>query len=234
MTSAFTWASAIRFVSAPFDLRRKNRWPAVTHSSWPLAALLAATLIAPIGLSTAAQGRNWSPDPTHTAINSSVNHFFTPVKGSFQDYEIDLHYDSENPERSTVEARIQVNSVDTGNKRRDKHLRSADWFEAGKYPYITFRSTSLRKVSDNRLVASGPLTIKGKAQQIELPITLLGNQMIPQDMQRMLGGTREVASFEASTSIDRGDFGVGVGSWAATMVVGGEVDIDIQLEAHGK
>lgn len=201
---------------------------------WPLAALLAVTLLAPMGLVAAAAQRSWSPDPNHTAINFSVNHFFTPVKGSFQDYEIDLDYDSENPENSTVEARIEVASVDTGNERRDEHLRSGDWFEVDKHPTMTFKSTSVRQVSENQLVASGPLTIKGKSQQIELPIKLLGNQMIPEDMQEMLGGTKEVASFDASTAIDRGDFGVGVGSWAATMVVGGEVHIDIQLEAHGK
>jgi polyisoprenoid-binding protein YceI len=87
-------------------------------------------------------------------------------------------------------------------------------------------------VGDNQLIATGPLTIKGESQQIELPITLLGNQMIPEQMQQMLGGTKEVASFQASTAIDRADFGVGVGSWAATMVVGGEVTIEILLEAH--
>jgi polyisoprenoid-binding protein YceI len=58
--------------------------------------------------------------------------------------------------------------------------------------------------------------------------------MIPEQMQEMLGGTKEVASFKASATIDRGDFGVGVGSWAATMVVGGEVDSEILLEAHNK
>jgi len=53
-------------------------------------------------------------------------------------------------------------------------------------------------------------------------------------MQEMLGGSKEVASFQASTAIDRSDFGVGVGNWAATMVVGGEITIEILLEAHNK
>ena len=53
-------------------------------------------------------------------------------------------------------------------------------------------------------------------------------------MQAMLGGTKEVASFKASTAIDRGDFGVGTGNWAATMVVGGDIEIEILLEAHHK
>jgi hypothetical protein len=64
-----------------------------------------------------------------------------------------------------------------------------------------------------------------------LPITLLGTEMIPDQMQEMVGGTKQVASFQASTSVERRDFGVGVGNWAATMVVGGKVDIEILLEA---
>ena len=191
-------------------------------------ALLASQVTATAAPTTAA----WSTDAAHTEINFSVKHFFTPVSGSFEDYEIDLDYNAEQPEKSTVEARIKVASVNTGNQKRDDHLRSGDWFEADKYPYITFKSTSVRLVSENQLIASGSLTIKGKSQQVELPITLLGNQMIPEQMQPMLGGTKNVASFQATTAIDRGDFGVGVGNWAATMVVGSEIKIEILLEAH--
>ncbi|MGB3565083.1 MAG: YceI family protein [Thermoanaerobaculia bacterium] len=205
----------------------------IANNRWYLAALLVVALVASQLTANAAPTTGaWSTDRPHTEINFSVNHFFTPVTGSFEDYEISLDYNAEAPEKSTVETRIKVTSVNTGNEKRDNHLRSGDWFEAEKYPYITFKSTSVRKVGDNQLIASGPLTIKGKSHQIELPITLLGNQMIPEQMQQMLGGTKEVASFQASTAIDRSDFGVGVGSWAATMVVGGEVSIEILLEAH--
>ena len=84
------------------------------------------------------------------------------------------------------------------------------------------------------LVARGLLTIKGESHEVDLPITLLGKQDIPEQMQQMLGGTTQVASFKASTAVDRSDYGVGVGSWAATMVVGGDVSIEILLEAHRK
>ena len=78
----------------------------------------------------------------------------------------------------------------------------------------------------------GDLTIKGVTREVALPVTLLGVQQIPEEMQEMLGGVSEVASFQAATSVDRGDFGVGVGSWAATLVVGGQVDITIAVEAN--
>ncbi|MGB7491596.1 MAG: YceI family protein, partial [Thermoanaerobaculia bacterium] len=84
------------------------------------------------------------------------------------------------------------------------------------------------------LVARGQLTIKGDSREVDLPITLLGKQELPEQMQQMMGGTKEVASFKASTSVDRNDYGVGVGNWAATMIVGGDVAIEILLEAHRK
>jgi len=209
--------------------------PSIDRNRWYLATLLAVALIASQVTATATLTEGaWSTDAAHTEINFSVKHFFTPVTGSFEEYEIDLDYNAEEPEKSSVEARINVASINTGNDKRDNHLRSGDWFEADKHPYITFKSTSVRQDGENKLVASGPLTIKGKSQQVELPITLLGKQMIPEQMQQMLGGTKEVASFRASTAVDRGDFGVGTGNWAATMVVGGEVDIEILLEAHNR
>ncbi len=200
-----------------------------------LHALLAGLVLLAAGTGATAfadDASSWTLDPAHTEVRFSVNHFFTPVKGRFAEFEVDLVYDPENPQASSVEARIPVSSVDTGNARRDDHLRSADWFEAERHPYITFKSKSVRADGEGRLVARGPLTIKGVSREIELPIVLLGHQPIPEPMREMLGGTREVASFQASTAVERGDFGVGVGSWAATMVVGSEVDIEILAEAH--
>jgi len=174
----------------------------------------------------------WNVDANHTEVNFSVNHFFTPVTGSFRDFEVGLNYDPDDPSASSVEARIAVASVDTGNERRDDHLRSPDFFAAEEHPYITFESTSVERVADDRLVARGPLTIRGVSREVELPITILGTKAIPAEMKEMLGDIDEVASFEASTTLDRGDFGVGTGSWAATLVVGGQVDIEILVEAN--
>ena len=199
----------------------------VTRAVAVVSALLALAVPAQAGTGS------WTVDPAHTKVNFSVNHFMTPVTGSFEDFDIDLAYDAEHPEKSTVKARIKTASVDTGNTKRDDHLRSADWFEAEKYPYITFESTAVR-AQGNRLVAFGTLTIKGEAKKVELPITLLGTAAIPGEMQAMLGGTKEVASFQAKTSLVRGDYAVGVGSWASNMVVGSDVGIEILLEAHRK
>jgi polyisoprenoid-binding protein YceI len=174
----------------------------------------------------------WEVDVSHTTVGFSVKHFFTPVEGQFDDFEIDLTYDADNPSASAVSARIAVASVNTNNERRDNHLRTPDFFEAEAHPDITFESTSVRDAGSGNLVATGDLTIKGVTRQVEMPIALLGIQDIPAEMQEMLGGAKRVASFEGRLSIDRGDFGVGTGSWAATLVVGATVDISIALEAH--
>lgn len=176
----------------------------------------------------------WRVDEAHTEVNFSVKHFFTPVTGSFDDYEIDLVYDAANPANSTIEARIAVGSVNTGNELRDDHLRSADFFAADEYPYMTFKSTSVEQAADGQLVARGILSIKGRKREVELAIALLGTKQIPEQMQEMLGGAKEIASFRAATTIDRGDFGVGTGSWVTTLVVGGSVDIEILVEAVRK
>ena len=205
------------------------------NPKWSLF-LLALALAAAVSLITGAPSAavTWAVDQPHTEVNFSVKHFFTPVTGSFDEFEIKLDYDAENPANSTVEAKIPVASINTGNEKRDGHLLSADFFEADKHPYITFKSSSVEAKGNGQLVARGLLTIKGEAREVDLPITLLGTQEIPGEMQQMLGGTKEVASFKAATTIDRNDYSVGVGNWAATLVVGGDVEIEILLEAHRK
>lgn len=177
----------------------------------------------------------WNVDASHTEIGFTVKHFFTPVNGTFRSHDIELLFDPEDPSLSSVTVTIDVASVDTGNERRDRHLRSADFFDAESHPHMTFESTSVRRESAERFVAVGDLTIKGITREVELPITLLGVKKIPEGpMREMLGGVTRVASFEASTRLDRREFEVGVANWAQTVIVGGEVDVRIALEANRK
>jgi polyisoprenoid-binding protein YceI len=178
------------------------------------------------------EATSWNVDQAHTEIEFSVRHFFTPVTGNFQDYDIELMFDAEAPENSSVSVTIDVTSVDTDNERRDNHLRSADFFDAEKYPTMTFESTSVRQVGENQFLATGNLTIKETTREVELTIELLGIQPLPPEMQEMMGGVTRVASFQASTQVDRREFEVGVANWAQTVIVGGEVDIRIALEAN--
>jgi len=188
----------------------------------------------PEGTRAPAEAVVWNVDQPHTEINFTVKHFFTPVTGTFKSYDVNFRFDRENPANSSVKVSIDVASVDTKNERRDNHLRSGDFFDAENHATITFQSTSVRQLSADQLMATGDLTIKGITQEIELPITLLGVMDLPAQMQEMMGGVTQIASFETSIQVDRREFEVGVANWAQTMIVGGEVDISIALEANRK
>lgn len=206
------------------------------RSLYPRLALPAVLLMATLVLAAAAPAaaaEAWSIDPAHTKVSFAVDHFFTPVVGSFEEFDVTLAYHPENPSASKVTAKIPVASVDTANGKRDDHLRSADWFEVAEHPYMTFESSSVRAVGEGRLVALGTLTIKGISRQVTLPIEILGVREIPEEMQPMIGA-KKVASFRAATSLDRNDYEVGVGSWAGTMVVCDTVDVEILAEVHAK
>lgn len=174
----------------------------------------------------------WNVDNSHTKVGFSVRHFFTPVEGSFDDFEARLVWDRENPSASEVGAVIQVASVDTENADRDGHLLSGDFFDAERFPEITFESTAVEARGDDMLMVTGDLTIRDVTRQVQMPVRILGVQQIPEEMRGMLGGAVEVASFEAELEIDRRDFGVGSGNFAETAIVGGPVTITIQLEAN--
>jgi polyisoprenoid-binding protein YceI len=174
----------------------------------------------------------WNVDVPHTGIEFTVNHFFTPITGKFDNYEVELMFDRENPANSSVEVRIDVQSVNTGNDRRNEHLQSGDFFEADEYRWITFRSEEVVARNGMTLLVRGPLTIKDQTHEVELPVSILGVKDIPEEMREMLAGVKEVASFTTELAIDRSDYGVGTGSWAAAMVVGHEVRINIAVEAN--
>ena len=193
-----------------------------------LFALAASNLFA-VGTAQAQSTYQWVPDANHSQVGFSVRHFFTPIRGTFADYEIELDFDPDQPNNSSVRVVIEVASVDTGIDRRDNHLRSADFFDVESHPQITFESSSVEAVGEGELIARGALTIKGISRQIELPITLLGVSELSPALRRSFG--RRVASFTAGVEIDRRDFEVGRGSFAETAVVGAEVEIAVSIEA---
>lgn len=195
------------------------------------AAVLAtsATLVA---ATPAIAPEVWNVDNSHSEVTFEVRHFFTPVSGKFDAFDIDIVYDAEDVSNSTVRAVIPVASIDTNNEGRDEHLVSPDFFGAGEFPRITFESTSVRGVTETEFIATGNLTIKDVTREVDLPVTLLGVKDIPAEMQAMLGGIGRVAAFEAELEIDRNDFGVGTGQWAADTVIGKTVSIRIAVEAN--
>jgi polyisoprenoid-binding protein YceI len=166
----------------------------------------------------------WSIDKAHSNVSFSVRHIFTPVTGEFKEYDANVMFDPENLDESSIDIEIQVGSIDTDVKKRDGHLQSDDFFNAAQYPTITFSSDNITAEEDNEFIAHGELTIKDVTKEVELPFTLLGVQDHP--MQE----NTKVAGVTIDHEINRNDFNVGAGDWASTAIVGGEIELDIDLE----
>jgi len=170
----------------------------------------------------------WDLDASHSSVKFSVNHIFTPTIGTFDKFEGTLKFDPENLEGSKANFTIDVTSINTKDEKRDGHLKSKDFFNAKKYPKMEFVSTKFTKKDDKNFEIEGKLTIRDVTKTIKLPFTLLGIQDHP-----MKKG-KKVAGVKSKVSINRNDYGVGTGSWAATAVVGDEVEIEIILELTRK
>jgi polyisoprenoid-binding protein YceI len=199
------------------------------HTIVGLALLVAGVATTPLPAESP-EVPAWNVDPNHSEIGFSVHHFFTPVTGTFDAFEATLRYDPENPEASRVTAKIPVASINTRNERRDSHLKSPDFFAAEAHPHIIFESEGVKASSPGRLAVTGTLTIKDRSQRVILPVEVLGIKELPEAMQERMGAAK-VASFRATLTVDRADFGVGVGNWASDAVVGEQVEIQILIEA---
>ena len=198
--------------------------------SKPITTLFATIfLFVASGFTTAPDTMNateWKIDAVHSNISFEVSHFFTPVQGKFKQYDAQIFFSPDNIEESSVSIDIQVSSIFTDNDRRDGHLQSPDFFNAEKYPNITFDSDKITSEGDNKFIAHGKLTIKDVTKDVKLPFTLLGVQDHP------MKENTKVAGMKIDYTIDRTDFKVGTGDWAATTVVGDDVDVSIALELN--
>ena len=172
-----------------------------------------------------AQAPSWNIDDNHTSISFEVDHFFTPVAGSFKKFEGELNFDPDNLEGSKATFTVQIASVETDNEKRNNHLLTGDFFDAKKFPEMSFSSTSFAKEGDD-FILNGKLTIRDVTKDVNVPVKLLGLGEHPMKKGKLITAMR------AEFSINRNDYGVGTGSWAATAVVGDEVNINVLLEAN--
>jgi polyisoprenoid-binding protein YceI len=143
------------------------------------------------------QGRRvWNFDPAYSTVEFVVRNFLYNVKGRFSVLEGSLVLDEDDIRHSSVTAIIKANSIDTGNKRRDVHLKSADFFDSEQFPDIEFKSTKVERGRDrDSLDVDGTLTVKGKA----VPIALAVNEM---DRSRSPNGEQFVY-YSATAELDR-------------------------------
>jgi polyisoprenoid-binding protein YceI len=172
----------------------------------------------------AAPAQTFSIDKTHSDLLFQVRHLVTRVRGRFTDFSGTVAFDAIDPSDSSVSVAINAASIDTGTPDRDAHLRSADFFDVEKYPTLTFVSSRIERESDEAFAVSGTLTIHGVSREVTLPVTYLGRTTDPWGNDRI--------GFEAETTINRKDFGLG---WNALLEAGGFVigdDVKITLSVQ--
>lgn len=167
----------------------------------------------------------WEIDPTHTSVAFAIRHLMiATVRGRFLDVKGTVTGDVADPRNSKVKAEIATATIDTGEKARDTHLRSADFFDAENYPTISFESRRIENKGDGELKIVGDLTIRGTTREVVLDATLEGTGNDP------WGGTR--SAFSATTKIKRSEFGLKWNQLLETggVTVGDEVKITIDVE----
>ena len=185
----------------------------------------AVALVVALLFSTAAHPATWRPDKAHSEVRFSVSHMvISEVSGRFNDFDVTLHQPGEDFSDSKVEATIKTASIDTGNERRDKHLRSDDFLNAEHYPDMIFKSTDFKKTGNDTYEIAGDLTIRDVTEPVVLHAKFNGRITDAR-------GTSRVA-FKATATINRFDFGV---KWnksidSGGLVAGENIDITLVME----
>jgi len=182
--------------------------------------LLVITAALALSASAFAQVKTWTIDPNHSAAQFSVRHMgISTVRGAFTKVSGTVSYDPADPSKTTLEATIDANSVDTRVERRDNDLRSPNFFDVAKYPTLTFKSKHVEAAGPGKLKITGDLTIHGVTKEVVLDVD--GPSAPVTDPK---GNSHMGAS--ASTKINRTDYGVSGGS----ATVGNDVPITIDVE----
>jgi len=171
-----------------------------------------------------ALSQEWKLDPVHTNFYFDVLHTYATVRGQFTDFSGNVIFDPDQPEKSSFNFVIRVDSIDTRVGKRDTHLRSPDFFDAGRYPLITFKSTKVSHAGGNRYIVEGTLTIKDVSRDLALEFVYHGQKENP------LKAGETVAGLDSRLMIDRLEYHVGDGKFYKIGVVGKDVAILITLE----
>jgi len=182
-------------------------------------ALICAGAAFPLGNLQA--GESYTFDQNHSRIGFEVRHLIGTARGQFHRFSGTIDFDREQPERSSVTAKIEVKSIDTGIDERDNHLRSADFFNAAKFPQITFKSRSVRRIGDQAGDITGDFTMHGVTRSIVLHVQLLES------------GESKTRWKVTTAPLKRKDFGLLFGGAAETVSgIAQDVTVSIEIEAR--
>lgn len=160
-------------------------------------------------------------DVPHSGVTFKVTHILNKVHGKFNDFKGTLTLDVDNLDNSKVEISIPVKSVNTGNKDRDAHLQTADFFTAEKHPEITFKSTKWKKTGDKQFEITGDLSMNGVTKPVTLQATLHGFAEHPMNKKKVTG-------WAATTTLNRSEWNVSYG----LPMVSDKVEIELSVQGH--
>lgn len=168
----------------------------------------------------------WSIDKSHSKVGFSVSHLvITDVSGNFKNFDVYVETNGDEFENAKIDFWADVNTINTENEGRDKHLKSDDFFNAEKFPKIIFKSKSMKKVSGNKYQLVGDFTMRDVTKEITLDVVYRG---IVKDGR---GNTK--AGFKVTGEVNRFDYGL---KWNAALETGGlvvgkdvELIVDVQL-----
>jgi polyisoprenoid-binding protein YceI len=191
--------------------------------------LLSTVVIVSTGLPCLAGASTWQIDPVHSSAQFAVRHLMvSTVRGTLGPVTGTMNLDETDPTKSSVEASVDANGIDTREAKRDAHLKSPDFFDVAKYPTITFKSKKVTKVNDTKFQVSGDLTMHGVTREVVLDV-----EGAPKPFKDPMGNLKLGGS--ATTKLNRKDFGI---QWNKAMdgggvVVGDNVDVTIDIELIG-
>lgn len=181
-----------------------------------LVPVLALLLTAPLRAES-----KFKVDPGHSAVVFKVMHLGVGhVWGRFNDPAGTIVWDEQDPSKSKFEVTLQTSKVDTGNAGRDRHLRLPDFFDAAKFPTITFKSTAISKSSDDSYEMVGDLSLHGVTKSITVPLKKIGEGDRGERFGHRIG-------FEATFTIKRSEFGMNY----MPEGIGDDVSVIVNLEA---
>lgn len=178
-----------------------------------------------IPLSAHAAAPVWDIDKDHTDILFSIKHIYSSVNGHFKDIHGEIRFDPDNLGESRFNFSVKVKSINTFNTKRDNDLLSGNFFDADKYPVMTFNSTSIKHLKGEQYSVEGTMTVKDVSRPVTVPFTFWGSKPHPFNPKQL------VAGFEARMTIDRLEYHVGGGKFLKMGVVGKDVDVLITIEA---
>ena len=175
----------------PSDSRRWRKWTGMLALGAALSALPALAAAA-----------HYQVDPVHSFVMFRVGHMGVGhVYGRFDEVAGEFSFDAETPQNSSASVTVQTASVDTGVEKRDAHLKTADFFDVAQYPTMSFKSTAIKKVTDDVYEIAGDLTIHGVTKPVTVAAVHIGTMDSDQPNKSRTG-------FEATVIIQRSEFGM--------------------------